>query len=92
MCALEVVVKEGLASWGAPGVVRAYPAIKAMTLDLGARAFLGLNLKEATQVAGVLGVNPTARPEQAVEDMVRQIREKLRLYTVVIHPRFGAAA
>src|SRR5438046_296414 len=64
----------------------------ATTLQQHADVILGLNLKEATQVAGVLGVNPTARPEQAVEDMVRQIREKLRLYTVVIHPRFGAAA
>jgi cytochrome P450 len=39
-------VKEGLSTWHNQSVVRAYPAIKAITLDVGARAFLGLNLKE----------------------------------------------
>lgn len=43
---IDAVVSDGLASWRSQPVVKAYPAIKAIMLDIGARAFLGLNLKE----------------------------------------------
>lgn len=55
-------------------------------------ATLGLNLKEAVQVAEVLGVNPTDNPEANLEPLAVQLREKLGTNTVVIHPRRGAAA
>ena len=40
------VVVDGLEGWRTQEIVRAYPAIKAITLDIGARAFLGLELNE----------------------------------------------
>jgi cytochrome P450 len=43
---IDAVVKDGLEGWRDKGIVRAYPAIKAITLDIGARAFLGLDLQE----------------------------------------------
>jgi len=56
---------------------------------------LGLNLSEAQQVAGALGLSKQENAEGAegaiVEYAVR-IREKLNLGTVVVHPRKGAAA
>jgi sugar/nucleoside kinase (ribokinase family) len=57
-----------------------------------ADVILGLNLKEALQAAGVLGLAPAGDLEAAVETLARALRERLRLYTVVIHPRGGAAA
>lgn len=53
---------------------------------------LGLNLKESTQVAAALGIAIQGDPEAAIEATARQIREKLDIGCVVIHPRKGAAA
>ncbi|MGN6367704.1 MAG: PfkB family carbohydrate kinase [Phycisphaerae bacterium] len=53
---------------------------------------LGLNLSEAQQVAGALGLPKLAEPESAVAVYATKIREKLNLGTVVVHPRKGAAA
>jgi sugar/nucleoside kinase (ribokinase family) len=53
---------------------------------------LGLNLKESTEIADVLGLPGRSDPEAAIEDNARAIREKLNLACVVIHPRRGAAA
>jgi sugar/nucleoside kinase (ribokinase family) len=53
---------------------------------------LGLNLKEAGEIADVLGLPPAADPEAAIEQTARAIREKLNISCVVVHPRGGAAA
>ena len=53
---------------------------------------LGLNLKEAVQVMGALGLPVPADAEAAIEPMAVALRGKLGLATVVIHPRKGAAA
>jgi sugar/nucleoside kinase (ribokinase family) len=53
---------------------------------------LGLNLKESTEIADVLGLPGKSDPEAAIEEVARAIREKLHLTCVVIHPRRGAAA
>jgi sugar/nucleoside kinase (ribokinase family) len=53
---------------------------------------LGLNLKEATEIADVLGLPGKAHPEEAIEENARAIRETLKVACVVIHPRRGAAA
>ena len=53
---------------------------------------LGLNLKEATEVADVLGLPGRSDPEAAIEETARAIRAELNLECVVIHPRRGAAA
>ena len=55
------------------------------------RVTLGLNLREAQQVAGVLGFG--AEPETAAgfQDMAARIRERLDLATVVVHPKESAA-
>jgi sugar/nucleoside kinase (ribokinase family) len=65
---------------------------QAATLQRHADVILGLNLKEAVQVADALGIAAAADPERAIEPLARAIREKLQLATVVIHPRAGAAA
>ncbi len=48
---------------------------------------LGLNLKESTEIADVLGLPGQSDPEAAIEEVARAIREKLHLSCVVIHPR-----
>src|SRR4029077_5983105 len=53
---------------------------------------LGLNLKESTEIADVLGLPGKAEPEFAIEENARAIRQKLNLACVVIHPRRCAAA
>jgi sugar/nucleoside kinase (ribokinase family) len=53
---------------------------------------LGLNLSEAQQVSKALGFPPVTNPEAAIEALAVQIRSKLELGTVVVHPRKGAAA
>jgi sugar/nucleoside kinase (ribokinase family) len=53
---------------------------------------LGLNLKEAVEVADVLGLPGRDDPEAAIETTARAIREELNLACVVIHPRRAAAA
>ncbi len=53
---------------------------------------LGLNLKEAGQIAEVVGKPVGGEEELAIEKTARDIRESLGLSCVVIHPRRGAAA
>jgi sugar/nucleoside kinase (ribokinase family) len=53
---------------------------------------LGLNLKEATQVAEVLGLPDRADREATIEEDAAEIRRTLGLACVVIHPRKAAAA
>jgi sugar/nucleoside kinase (ribokinase family) len=53
---------------------------------------LGLNLKESTEIADVLGLPGAADPEGAIEDNAKAIRQELKLSCVVIHPRRAAAA
>ncbi len=53
---------------------------------------LGLNLKEATQVADVLGLPDRADREATIEEDAAEIRRALGLACVVIHPRKAAAA
>jgi sugar/nucleoside kinase (ribokinase family) len=53
---------------------------------------LGLNLKESSEIADVLGLPGQADPEAAIVDTCKAIREKLNLSCVVVHPRRGAAA
>ena len=53
---------------------------------------LGLNLKEATQVADVLGLPDRANREATIEEDAAEIRRALGLACVVIHPRKAAAA
>src|SRR5207302_4443874 len=48
---------------------------------------LGLNLKESTEIADVLGLPGLSEPEGAIEEVARTIREKLHLSCVVVHPR-----
>jgi hypothetical protein len=53
---------------------------------------LGLNLKEAGEIADVLGIPITGDPESQIESTARAIRQKLNIACVVVHPRKGAAA
>lgn len=52
---------------------------------------LGLNLKEATQVAAVLGLAAASEGSDALRGLASQIRSKLNLSCVVVHPRESAA-
>lgn len=52
---------------------------------------LGLNLKEAQQVATVLGVPSPDKDEASLRTACSEIRAKLGLAVVVIHPRESAA-
>lgn len=53
---------------------------------------LGMNLKEAVQVASALDIEVSDRPEEEVERIAVEVREALAVNTVVIHPRAMAAA
>ncbi len=53
---------------------------------------LGLNLKESTEIADVLGLDGQENPEANIEATALAIRDELNLHCVVIHPRRGAAA
>jgi hypothetical protein len=55
------------------------------------RVTLGLNLKEAQQVFAVLGFGRETEDENGLRSMARQIRQKLDLGTVAIHPTDSAA-
>ena len=57
-----------------------------------AKVTLGLNLKESTQAAEVLGIAITSEPEASIQQTAAAIREVLSIDSVVIHPRAGAAA
>lgn len=61
-------------------------------MEAYAQVTLGLNLKEAAQVANVLGIKPAADDNEQIQVAAASIREKLRLSTIVIHPRRGAGA
>jgi sugar/nucleoside kinase (ribokinase family) len=67
--------------------------IKQLSLFQGdVDVILGLNLSESIQVAEVLGIVVGSQPEEHIERLAREIRAKLGLHTVVVHPRRGAAA
>src|SRR5436305_15179202 len=53
---------------------------------------LGLNLKEALQVADALDLPPLPDENGAIRANAVAIREKTQISGVVIHPRRGAAA
>ncbi len=53
---------------------------------------LGLNLKEAVEIAEVLGLPGKSDPEATIEADAAAIREALDLACLVIHPRRAAAA
>jgi sugar/nucleoside kinase (ribokinase family) len=53
---------------------------------------LGLNLKEALQVAQVLDLPKFVDDHVAIQGAAASIREKMQIACVVIHPRRGAAA
>lgn len=55
------------------------------------RVTLGFNLKEAQQVFATLGLGSESENEKGLRSMARQIRQKLSVATVVIHPRESAA-
>jgi sugar/nucleoside kinase (ribokinase family) len=52
---------------------------------------LGLNLKEAQRVYGELGFEDVGESEDALRKMAADIREKLGMACVVVHPRESAA-
>lgn len=52
---------------------------------------LGLNLKEASQVAHVLGIDIDDEPELAIEATAANIRAAMGLRCCVVHPRRAAA-
>ena len=53
---------------------------------------LGLNYKEAQQVAAALNLAVTAHSEVGIEELAQAIRSALDLHGVCVHPRAGAAA
>jgi hypothetical protein len=55
------------------------------------RVTLGLNLKEAQQVYAALGFSPGAEDEAGLRQAASEIRARLTISTVVIHPRESAA-
>jgi sugar/nucleoside kinase (ribokinase family) len=57
-----------------------------------ADVILGLNLKESTTIADVIGIPVQGDPEPQIEQTAAKIRAKLNLSCVVVHPRKGAAA
>lgn len=52
---------------------------------------LGMNLKEASQVAHVLGVEIDDEPELAIESTATMLRQAMNLHCAVVHPRRAAA-
>jgi hypothetical protein len=52
---------------------------------------LGLNYSEGQQVSDALGISPQEPTEEGLKTMAREIREKLSLGTVVVHPKDSAA-
>ena len=48
---------------------------------------LGLNLKESTTIAEVIGIPVQGEPEPQIERTAANIRKKLNLSCVVVHPR-----
>lgn len=60
-------------------------------LDKQVDVILGMNLKEAGQVAAALGVAIEGDPEAAIQRTAEAIRETMDIFAVVVHPRRGAA-
>jgi hypothetical protein len=56
------------------------------------RVMLGLNLKEAIEIAHVLGLPAPADPEGEISATAAEIRAALGIACVVIHPRRAAAS
>ena len=56
------------------------------------RVTLGMNLKEAAQVAQALGVESNLDTEAEMAATAAAIRSKLGLYATVVHPRASASA
>ena len=52
---------------------------------------LGLNLKEAQRIYSVLGYKEVPVNEEVLREMASIIREKLKLSTVIVHPKESAA-
>jgi len=71
-------------------LLKAMKVLSAMREDV--KVVLGLNLSEATQVAAVLDILPYSDPEVQIEQMARDIRAKMKINCVVIHPRASCAA
>jgi sugar/nucleoside kinase (ribokinase family) len=68
-------------------------ALEMMTrLQQTVDVILGLNLKESTEIAAVLGLTASTNPKSDIESTAVAIRRALELSCVVIHPRSGAAA
>ena len=55
------------------------------------RVTLGLNLKEAREVAAALGLPPAGEDAAGLRTLAAGIRQKLNVATVVVHPRASAA-
>jgi len=72
-------------------IARAVELIEAF--EKHARVILGLNLQEGRQIGEVLGIPPCEETPAAVSHHAQQIRARLGVDTVVIHPvAFAAAA
>jgi sugar/nucleoside kinase (ribokinase family) len=56
------------------------------------RVTLGLNLRESEQVSTALGIGPEPDTEAGLRSAAAQIRERLGLDAVVVHPKESAAA
>jgi sugar/nucleoside kinase (ribokinase family) len=68
-------------------------AMKSLTkLQEGVEVILGLNLKEAAEIAETIGLHGLASEDSAMADLAAGIRRELNLSCVVVHPRRGAAA
>lgn len=52
---------------------------------------LGLNLKEAQEVCATLELAPAPEDQAGLQQMARTIREKLKIGSVVVHPKDSAA-
>ncbi|MEM8738890.1 MAG: PfkB family carbohydrate kinase [Planctomycetota bacterium] len=61
-------------------------------MQANADVVLGLNLSEATQALGVLGLAVPGDEEAAILSTATAIRDVLKIHACVVHPRKGAAA
>lgn len=62
------------------------------TFQKDVEVILGLNLKESVQIMEVLEQHTPAEPEPAIAQIAAEIRRRLNIACVVVHPRRGAAA
>jgi sugar/nucleoside kinase (ribokinase family) len=68
-------------------------AMKILTrLQESVDVILGLNLKESLAILEVLGLAAPKDPEAAIEETAKAIRQLMKIYCCVVHPRGGAAA